>query len=149
MKLTTVLFLGLLMLATFGCGDDGQTEQKTLGSAEEAAALDQGPRAAETMILVPALAERGATLFDDKSCSDCHSLGEADMAPNLLGVLDRRTQKWLTKKIHDPEWMSLHDPISKGLIEEFDLEMVGMETSEAEAEALLNFLLRESGMAGE
>ena len=71
-------------------------------------------------------------------------MGEADVAPDLVGVLNRRTQGWLMMQITQPEWMNIHDVITKGLIEEFDMEMVTAEVSEAEAEAILHFLLRES-----
>ena len=134
-----------LCLAACGCGEGGGDEKQVQSPAELAAALDQGPRAVETLKLDPVLAERGKSLFDEKSCTDCHVLGEADIGPDLLGVLDRRTHKWLMKQINDPEWMGQHDTITKGLIDQFDMEMADMEASEADAEAILHYLLRESG----
>ena len=130
----------LLLLASCGGGD---SDIKAQTPAERAAALDNGPRAAETMKFDASLAESGALLFDDKSCSDCHTLGEADIAPDLAGVLDRRTEAWLTMQITQPEWMNQNDTITKGLIAEFDLEMVTEEVSDAEAEAILQYLMRE------
>jgi mono/diheme cytochrome c family protein len=130
----------LLLLASCGGGD---SDNKAQTPAERAAALDNGPRAAETMKFDGNLAESGALLFDDKSCSDCHTLGEADIAPDLTGVLGRRTEAWLTMQITQPEWMNQNDTITKGLIAEFDLEMVTEEVSDAEAEAILQYLLRE------
>lgn len=140
-KISCVLFL--LLLTSCGSGDRGDAEQQTQTPAERAAAMDNGPRAAETMKLDASLAESGALLFDDKSCSDCHTAGEADIAPDLNGVLDRRTQAWLTMQIIKPDWMSQNDTITKGLIDEYDMVMVVEEISEAEAEAILHFLLRE------
>ena len=130
----------LLLLAS--CGG-GESETKAQTPAERAAALDSGPRAAETMKFDASLAESGALLFDDKSCSDCHTMGEADLAPDLTGVLERRTQAWLAMQITQPEWMNQNDTITKGLIAEFDLEMVTEEVSDAEAEAILHYLMRE------
>ena len=130
----------LLLLASCGSGESEKTAQTP---AERAAALDNGPRAAETLKFDASLAENGALLFDDKSCSDCHTLGEADIAPDLTGVLGRRTEAWLTMQITQPEWMNQNDTITKGLIAEFDLEMVTEEVSDAEAEAILQYLLRE------
>lgn len=139
----------LLMIA--GCGG-GETQKDSQGNAtpgEIAAELDKGPRAIEVVTLDPAKAELGVPLFDSRLCSDCHTLGEADMAPDLLGILDRRTLPWLKKQITDPGWMNDHDPITMALIEEFDLEMVGPAVSESEAENILHFLLRESGSSPE
>ena len=133
----------LMLLASCGSGDGGEAENKTQTPAERAVALDDGPRAIETLKFDGTLADRGEILFDDKSCSDCHTLGETDIAPDLAGVLDRRTQAWLTMQITQPEWMNQNDTITKGLIEEFDLEMITEEVSEAEAEAILQYLLRE------
>lgn len=131
------------LLASCGCGDGGEAEKKPQTPAERAVALDDGPRAVETLKFDDTLADQGEKLFDDKSCSDCHTLGEADIAPDLVGVLDRRTQQWLKMQITNPEWMNQNDTITKGLIEEFDLEMITEEVTEAEAEAILQYLLRE------
>jgi len=138
-KFVAVMTL-LLLLAS--CGS-GESEKEAQTPAERAAALDSGPRAAETMKFDGHLAESGALLFDDKSCSDCHTMGEADMAPDLIGVLDRRTEAWLTMQIIKPDWMSQNDTITKGLIDEFDMVMVVEEISEAEAEAILQYMMRE------
>ena len=126
--LGTGLILVLLLTA---CGDGGD-------------ALDQGPRAAETMKLDDSLAARGEVLFEEKICSECHTFGESDIAPDLLGVMDRRTRAWLTMQITEPEWMSQNDVITKQLIADFDMEMVDLEVPEDEVEPILHFLLRES-----
>ena len=136
----------VLLFVVCGCGGD---QKKTVPASRDAdpaafaAALDSGPRAAETLTLDSALADRGAILFDTLSCSDCHTLGESDLAPDLRTVLDQRTVSWLKLQITDPEWMNTHDPIAQALIEEYDLEMVDMGASEGDAEAILHFLLRE------
>jgi len=143
----TALMVFLLLLSSCGKDEAGDAERQTPTPAERAAALDQGPRAAQTIKLDENLADRGRVLFDDKSCSECHTLGEAEMAPDLLGVLDRRTEEWLKMQITQPEWMNQHDLITRRLISEFDLDMVGVGVGEADAEALLHFLLREAGNA--
>lgn len=139
----------VLILLVSSCGKDeaADAEPPAATLAERAAALDQGPRAVQTVKLDKNLAELGRVLFDDKSCSDCHSLGEADMAPDLLGVLDRRTEKWLKMQISQPDWMNENDPITRQLVSEFDLEMVGTGVEEADAEALIHYLLLETEKA--
>ena len=148
MKILTGFAIGiasLFVIAGCGGGDTQKDSQSEATPAELAVKLDEGPRAIEVMTLDPAQAELGAPLFDGKLCADCHTLGDADMAPDLLGVLDRRTLPWLKKQITDPAWMNEHDPITKAMIEEFDMEMAGPAVSESEAENILHYLLRESG----
>lgn len=141
-----LIALLVLVLLVSSCGKEeaADAEQPASTPAARAAALDQGPRAAQTVQLDENLAKLGRVLFDDKSCSDCHTLGEAEMAPDLLGVLDRRTEKWLKMQISQPDWMNEHDPITRQLVIEFDLEMVGTGVEEADAEALIHFLLQET-----
>ena len=141
----TIGIASLLMIAGCGGGETQKDSQSDATPAEIAAKLDEGPRAIEVMTLDSAKAELGAPVFDVKICSDCHTLGDADIAPDLLGVLDRRTLPWLMKQITDPAWMNEHDPITKALIEEFDMEMAGPAVTDSEAENILHYLLRESG----
>lgn len=146
-SITGVLILLAALAALAGCGgqEEGQADREAQSPAEQAVALDKGPRAIEILTLDTAKAERGAVLFEEKSCTDCHTLGEADLSPDLAGVLERRTLPWLVKQITDPAWMNEHDPVTRTLIEEFDLEMAGPEVTADEAEAVLHYLLRESG----
>jgi mono/diheme cytochrome c family protein len=143
MTRSTLAVLLLLSLAACGQNDGGDSDQKSQDSTQ-APALDEGPRAAQTLKLDDQLAVRGASLFEEKTCSDCHALGEEDIGPDLLGALDRRTQQWLIWQLTRPEWMNENDAITQDLIEEYGLEMVDMGVTEAEAEAILHFLLRES-----
>lgn len=124
-----------------------QAEETVRTPAEEAAALDRGPRAREVLVSDPARAERGASLADAKGCLDCHVLGEADLAPDLLTALDKRTLPWLQRQITDPEWMLQHDPVTQQLYEEYGLEMVDMDVSGSEAVDILHYLLREAEAA--
>ncbi len=149
MKYTRMISLMVFMLLLSSCGknESGDAEKQAPTPAERVAVLDQGPRAVQTVKLNDSLANRGRVLFDDKSCSDCHTLGEAEMAPDLLGVLDRRTEDWLMMQITQPEWMNDHDPITRQLIRDYDLEMIETGVEGADAKALLHFLLRETGNA--
>ena len=78
---TKCIAVTALLLLVASCGS-GESEKTAQTPAERAAALDIGPRAAETLKFDASLAENGALLFDEKSCSDCHTLGEADIAPD-------------------------------------------------------------------
>ena len=113
----------------------------------QAMALDAGPRASADMTLDTGRAARGAALFDTKGCADCHTFGEADLAPDLFTALDERTLPWLQKQITDPEWMLEHDPITKRLYEEYGLEMADMDVSATEADDILHHILEQKEAA--
>lgn len=133
----------LILIALAGCNGNGGGEAKQ-DDAQVAASLNQGPRAAESMTLDPALASWGEQLFKDKACVTCHAVGERKQGPDLAGVADRRTERWLKRQIMDPEWMLKHDPIARGLMAEYALQMANQQVKDAEANALIQFLLRET-----
>ena len=83
--------------------------------------------------------EWGETLFNSKSCVDCHD--GADDAPDLKGVTKNRDLKWLRSMILNPEEMELNDPIAINLYEEFDeLGMVTDDLTDEEVEAIIKYL---------
>jgi len=129
----------LLVLAA--CGGDKQAD---MTPAEIAAALDAGPRAAEAMTLDDGKAAWGAQLFQSKACITCHAVGERKQGPDLAGVANRRTEQWIKKQILNPEWMLKHDPIARQLMAEYALQMANQQVKEAEANALIHYLLRET-----
>jgi mono/diheme cytochrome c family protein len=143
-----IVLMTLSLMTVAACGDRGG-ENPAPGATEaaQAAALNEGPRAATVLAVVPERAARGEILYSAKSCADCHTLGEADLAPDLVTVLDKRTLPWLLKQITEPEWMLAHDPITQALYAEYDLEMVDMDVSTDEAEDILHYVLREAGLA--
>lgn len=157
------ILLIVLLLASAGCGrrepqaSGGQTasggapagqpagERVVPASpAVEAAALDGGPRAVETMVPVAPLAATGQMLFEAKGCTGCHTFGESTDAPDLRGVAARRTEAWLRRQITEPEWMAEHDPLTRAMVEKYGLPMTDLDVTPDEAMALLQFLVRES-----
>jgi len=153
----TARFLMLvLLLMAVGCGrrePQPSDSKSAAGTAEgtaaaaspaaEAAALDQGPRAAEAMEAVAPLAATGQMLFDAKGCTGCHTFGESDTAPDLRGVASRRTAAWLRRQILEPEWMAEHDSLTRAMVEHYGVPMADLDVSTDEAAALLHFLVRE------
>jgi hypothetical protein len=143
------------VMALTGCGGDkpaadeaakdaAGTPSTGAVAAAEAAALEAGPRASQTLKYDGNLADVGERLFDELTCTACHTLGQADDAPDLMGVTQRRAEAWLMRQITDPEWMAAHDPITQGLVEQWGMEMTDLGVSEADARAILNYLERES-----
>ncbi|MBK8164911.1 MAG: cytochrome c [bacterium] len=153
--LTPALASLLLALAVAGCGDRPQRSAGTAGTqhpaarpidpAAEAAALDQGPRAAQTMALSDSLAAVGQALFDAKGCTGCHEPGSSASAPDLRGVATRRTEAWLRRQVTTPEWMAEHDPLTRGMVEQYGIPMADLDIDDDEATALLQYMLSEDG----
>ncbi len=136
------LLLGVLAL-TAGCNGEKKTDQKAAPAAA-AANLNDGPKAAETLTLNPGLASWGEQLFKTKACITCHAVGERKQGPDLSGVANRRTERWMKKQILDPEWMLKNDPIARELMAEYALQMANQHLTEAEANAVIQYLLRET-----
>ncbi len=137
----TALLVGLLVSG--GCGGEQKQEAAPAGGAA-AAGLNDGPKAAETMTLNPGLASWGEQLFKNKACITCHAVGERKQGPDLSGVADRRTERWIKKQIMDPEWMLKNDPIARELMAEYALQMANQNLTEAETNAVMQYLLRET-----
>jgi cytochrome c551/c552 len=159
--LTPALASVLLVLALAGCGDRPQQSAgagtgagtaatpgpgaQPADPAAEAAALDQGPRAVQTMALSDSLAAVGQALFDAKGCTGCHEMGSSGSAPDLRGVASRRTEAWLRRQVIAPEWMAEHDPLTRVMVEQYGVPMADLDVDDDEATALLHFMLREDG----
>ena len=146
-KLFPLLLTACLLLGVAGCksgSEQGSAPAKAGAVAAAPAGLNDGPKAAETMTLNPGLASWGQTLFKDKACVTCHAVGERKQGPDLSGVANRRTERWMKKQIMDPEWMLKNDPIARQLMAEYALQMANQQVKEAEANALIQYLLRET-----
>ena len=138
---TMAILLGVL-LAAAGCNGEKKADKGVPAAA--AAGLNDGPKAAETLTPNPGLASWGEQLFKTKACITCHAVGERKQGPDLSGVANRRTERWMKKQILDPEWMLKNDPIARELMAEYALQMANQHLTEAEANAVIQYLLRET-----
>jgi mono/diheme cytochrome c family protein len=128
-----------------GCGGGGASSDRPASSSpggtatsSSVSALDQGPRASEA----PAneeLAKQGEKLFQEKGCSACHSFGARATGPDLAGVSERRTAKWIENQILHPEKMIKEDPIARQLFAQFALQMPNQGLTEEQARAVIEF----------
>ena len=96
------------------------------------------PRAAATS---PQVATSGQALFEAK-CAVCHSVGaDRVVGPGLEGVTQRRDCAWLKQFIREPDGMfASGDSIATALLQEYQIPMPNLGTTDAEAEALIAFL---------
>ncbi len=88
------------------------------------------------------LVEWGEKLFEDKYCSECHTIGEGvEAGPDLIGVTARRDIEWLKSMILNPEEMEQTDSIAKKLYQEYEeLGMAVEELTEVEVEAIIRYI---------
>jgi nitrite reductase (NO-forming) len=79
----------------------------------------------------------GKTLFDTR-CLACHSIGKGRVVgPDLLGVTERRDERWLTSWLKSPEMMTAHDDTAKALLKRYQVQMPNQNLTPDEMKELL------------
>jgi len=101
---------------------------------------------AQGMSVDEALAKRGKTLWQNRGCAACHSIGKGRLAgPDLVGVTDRRSVDWLKRWLGNTTEMLATDSIAQALLAEAKgVKMPNLKLSDAESTALLNYIAQES-----
>ena len=84
---------------------------------------------------------RGDTVFEAK-CRACHTIGGGrSVGPDLKGVSERREHSWLISFITTPDKLILQgDSIAQQLVKEYNLPMPNLSISDADAEAILEYI---------
>lgn len=149
MKARTGILLAVLVVVGCGGGDAGNGG--AVGGAGSGAAAGPelsaeqlargiGPITSVTLgELDAALAEQGKATFTLK-CSACHKLETRYVAPQLGGVLERRTPEFVMNMILNPAEMTAKHPETKKLLAEYLLAMPDQNLTEAEARAVLEYI---------
>lgn len=161
MRRIVVLTLSIAVAgaALTGCGGNKEageeqvasapaTPSSSAGSATLPPDLDQGPRAAASEV-DEAKAKVGGGLFQSKGCSACHGFGKRVSGPDLQGVSQRRTVRWMESQILHPDVMIKQDPIARGLFAQYSLQMPKQGLTADEARAVIEFLKHKDHEAGE
>jgi len=93
-----------------------------------------------------ALAKRGKTLWQNKGCAACHSIGKGRMAgPDLLGVTDRRSVDWLKRWLANTTEMLATDSTAQALLADAKgIKMPNLKLTDADATAVLNYIAQET-----
>ncbi len=136
-----------------GAADGGSAASGAAGAAGATTAtlpagLDDGPRAA-TEPIDDAQVTTGQNLFQTKGCSACHAFGKKVTGPDLAGVTQRRTAKWIESQILHPDLMTKQDPIARDLFAKHMLQMPNQGLTPEEARAVLEFFKHTDHEAGE
>jgi mono/diheme cytochrome c family protein len=124
------------------------TTSSSAGAVTLPADLDQGPRAG-AVEADEAGAKLGEGLFQSKACSACHGFGKRVSCPDLQGVSQRRTAKWLEYQILHPDVMTKQDPTARALFAQYSLQMPKQGLTQDEARAVIEFLKHKDHEAGE
>lgn len=151
MKAQSVAVLMAMVLAACGGGGDaggdvaagGGAAGSSGGSELTAEQLEKGIGPI-TSVTLPAeidadLAAQGEEIFSLK-CYACHRLEMRYVAPQLGGVLDRRTPEYVMNMILNPAEMVEKHPEVRKLLAEFAVPMPDQAVTEAEARAVLEYI---------
>lgn len=102
-----------------------------------------------TLQVDAAVAKRGQSLFQNRGCTGCHSIGKGKRSgPDLAGVTQRRDLDWLRRWIKNPTPMFETDSIAKALLAQYNnTRMPNLRLKDDEVEALLQYIQQESDKA--
>ena len=92
------------------------------------------------------LAKKGKSIFTNRGCGTCHSIGKGVLAgPDLAGVTQRRDMTWLKSWLKDPAAMLASDSIAQALLAEAKgVKMPNVKLQDQEIEALIHYMAQES-----
>ncbi len=82
----------------------------------------------------------GEKVFTARGCPACHKFGEKLVGPDLNGVTTRRTPMWIERQFMFPELMTKQDPVSKGLLGTYMVQMPTQGVTTDEAPKLLAYI---------
>jgi protein SCO1 len=93
----------------------------------------------------PAAFDLGAYTYA-KRCGACHTIGGGDaIAPDLLGVTDRRDRPWLTRFVAAPNQMvAAGDAAALALEKKYQVPMPNLRLSDDEVNAVIDYLHAQS-----
>lgn len=84
----------------------------------------------------------GETLFKEKGCNACHTIGGGDLVgPDLAGVTERRTEEWLTRWLSTPDQMLASDPDAQAMLAKYNnIPMPNLGLKPDEVAALIAYM---------
>jgi protein SCO1/2 len=80
-------------------------------------------------------------------CSACHSVGHGDkIGPDLMGVTNVRSEKWLQQFIAEPEkFLDGNDPVATALLKKYRVRMPNLRLAPQDVNSIIEFLKTQSG----
>ena len=100
---------------------------------------------AQALTVDPALAQRGQSLYRNRGCEACHSIGKGKRAgPDLQGVTERRDVEWLRRWLKNTNEMLESDSTARAMLAEYNgVRMPGQKLSDQDVDALIHYIARE------
>lgn len=97
-----------------------------------------------------AMAKRGQSLWSNRGCVGCHSIGQGKRSgPDLAGVTERRDLAWLRRFVKNPTVMFETDSLAKALLAQHNnTRMPNLRLKDDEVDALIHYMAQESHKAG-
>ena len=116
-----------------------KTALVVLGTAGSALLFSAGAANAQG---ADAQVKRGQTLWQNRGCAGCHSIGKrGGIAPDLAGVTQRRSREWLVNWLKDTETMLQTDSVAIAMLKEYKgQKMPNQKISEQDTDAILAFI---------
>lgn len=101
--------------------------------------------AAQAVTVDAALAQRGQSLWRNRGCEACHTIGKGKRAgPDLAGVTVRREVDWLRRWLKNTNEMLESDSTARAMLAEYNgVRMPGQKLSDQDVDALIHYLVRE------
>ena len=92
------------------------------------------------------LAKLGKSVWSNKGCVTCHSIGQGMRAgPDLLGVTERRDHTWLKNWLKDPATMLQTDSLAQAMLAEAKgVKMPNVKLTEREIDGLIHYMAQET-----
>jgi protein SCO1 len=102
--------------------------------------------AQQTFVVDTTLVAAGKKVFAAKACLGCHTIGKGDLAaPDLGGLLERRTETWVQNWLTNPTAMLESDDIAKGMMKRYNnMRMPNLKLTREEIVALIHYIENES-----
>jgi len=94
----------------------------------------------------PTLAKLGKSVWANKGCVTCHSIGQGRRAgPDLIGVTEQRDLTWLKNWLKDPATMLQSDTLAQRLLAEAKgVKMPNVKLTEREIDGLIHYMQQET-----
>lgn len=101
--------------------------------------------AQDSLVVDVALAKRGESLFRNRGCEACHTIGKGKRAgPDLQGVTVRREVDWLRRWLKNTNEMLNSDSTAQAMLAEYNgVRMPGQKLSDPDVDALIHYMARE------
>lgn len=98
--------------------------------------------AAQSFAVDAGLAKRGESLFRNKGCEACHSIGKGKRAgPDLQGVVERREVDWLRRWLKNTSEMLATDSTAQAMLAEYNgVKMPNLKLTDPDVEALIHYM---------